>query len=106
MSEIVAAFLRTAQAGKAADEKRTAEAAAAQRAAEERAHRAELIHREEQRVRALYRASANLERATRIRQLVAVATEAAMAEGQPVDPGTAFWDWLVWASQQADRLIP
>jgi len=106
LPEIVAAFLRTALAGKAVDEKRAVEAAAAQRAAEERAHRAELIHREEQRVRALYRAAANLEQAERIRHLVAVATEAATAEGASIDPGTAFGDWLVWALQQADRVDP
>src|ERR1017187_10929103 len=69
-------------------------------------HRAELIHREEQRVRALYRAAANLERAERIRHLVAAATEAATPEGHSIDPGTAFGDWLVWALQQADRVDP
>lgn len=103
---IVAAFLRMALAGKSADEKRASDAAAAQRAAEERAHRAELIHREEQRVRTLYRAADDLARAERIRHLVAAATEAATEEGHPIDPGTAFGDWLAWALQQADRVDP
>lgn len=92
LPEIVAAFLRIALAGKAADERRAAEAAAQQRAEAERARRAELIRQEERRVRALYRAAANLEKAERIRHLVAAASETAAAEGQLIEPGTAFGD--------------
>jgi hypothetical protein len=106
LPEIVAAFLRIAPAGKAADERRAVEAAAQQRAEAERARRAELIRQEERRVRALYRAAANLEKAERIRHLVAAASETAATEGHPIEPGTAFGDWLVWASQQADRIDP
>jgi hypothetical protein len=106
LPEIVAAFLRIALAGKAADEKRAAEETVARKATEERAHRAELIHHEEQRVRALYRAAVNLERAERIRHMVGAATDAAAAKGISIDRGTAFGDWLVWAVQQADRIDP
>jgi hypothetical protein len=54
----------------------------------------------------LHRAATNLERAERIRGLVAAARETALADGQAVEPGAAFGDWLVWAAHQADRLDP
>jgi hypothetical protein len=106
LPDIVAAFLRTALAGKAADERRAAELAEADRRAAERARKAELIKREEARVRALHRAAANWERACRIRGLVAAATDGARCDGVSVEPGTPFGDWLVWAAHQADRIDP
>lgn len=106
LPEIVAAFLRIALAGKAENEKRAPEKVEAERLAAERARKAELIKKEEVRVRALHRAAANWDRARRIRDLVAAAYEGAQAEGVSVKPGTAFGDWLVWAAQQADRIDP
>ncbi len=106
LPEIVAAFLRIALAGKAADEKRAAEKVQAERLAAERARKAELIKKEEARVRALHRAAANWERACRIRALVAAASDGAKRDGVPVEPGTLFGDWLIWAEQQADRIDP
>jgi hypothetical protein len=106
LAEIVAAFMRIALAEKAADEKRAAERVEAERIAAESARRAELIRQEEARVRALHRAATNLDRAERIRWLLAAARDAALADGQAVEPGTAFGDWLVWAAHQADRLDP
>ena len=106
LPEIVATFLRIALMGKAEAERRVAEAAAQQRAAEERARQAELIRQEENRVKALHRAAANLGRAERIRHLVAAAQKAASAEGHPTEPGTDFGDWLAWALNEADRIDP
>ena len=106
LPEIVAVFMRIAIAGKAADERRVAEEAEAQRQAAERARNAELIKQEESRVRALHRAAANWERARRIRDLAAAACEGAQREGVSVEPGTTFGDWLIWAAQQADRVDP
>ena len=106
LPEIVAAFLRTALAGKASDEKRVAEKADAERLEAERSRRAALIKKEESRVRALHRAAANWERARRIRDLVAAASEGAQRDGVSGEPGTPFGDWLIWAVQQADRIDP
>ena len=106
LPEIVAAFLRIALAGKVADEKREAEKAEAERLEEERARKAALIKQEEARVRALHRAAANWERACRIRDLVAAASDGARREGVSVEPGTPFGDWLIWAAEQADRIDP
>lgn len=106
LPEIVAAFLRIALAGKAADEKREAEKAEAERLAAERARKAALIKQEEARVRALHRAAANWERACRIRDLVAAASDGARREGVSVEPGTPFGDWRIWAAEQADRIDP
>ena len=106
LPEIVAAFLRIALAGKVADEKREAEKAEAERLQEERARKAALIKQEEARVRALHRAAANWERACRIRDLVAAASDGARREGVSVEPGTPFGDWLIWAAEQADRIDP
>jgi hypothetical protein len=90
LPEIVAAFLETALMGKAADEKRVKEEVARQRAAEERARQAELIRKEEARVRALHRAATNWERARRIRELVAAASEAAQRDGVAAEPGIGY----------------
>jgi hypothetical protein len=106
LPEIVAAFLRIALAEKAECEKRAAERAEAERLAAERARQAALIKQEEARVRALLRAAANWERARRIRDLVSAACDGAQKEGVSVDPGTAFGDWLIWATRQADRIDP
>lgn len=103
---IVAAFLRIALAEKAECEKRAAKVAEAERLAAERARQATLIKKEEARVRALCRAATNWERASRIRNMVAAATEGAQLDGVSVEPGTAFGDWLAWASAQADRIDP
>jgi len=106
LPEIVAAFMRIALAGKAADEKRAADKAEAERLAAERARKAELIKQEEARVKALLRASANWDRARRIRELIDAAAEAAQHDGVSAEPGTTYGDWLIWTSQQADRIDP
>ena len=106
LPEIVAGFLRIALAGKAADEKRAVEKAEAERLEAERARKAALIKKEEARVRALHRVAANWDRACRIRGLVAAATDGARRDGVSVEPGTPFGDWLIWASEQADRVDP
>jgi hypothetical protein len=103
---MVAAFLRIALAGKSADEKHAAEKAEAERLAAKRARTAELIRQEESRVRTLHRAAANWERARRIRDLVAAASDGAQRDGVSIQPGTPFGDWLIWAAEQADRIDP
>ena len=57
-------------------------------------------------MRALHRSAANWERARRIRDLVAAASDGAMRDGVAVEPGTPFGEWLIWAAQQADRIDP
>jgi hypothetical protein len=106
LPEIVAAFLRIAFAGKAADEKAAAEKTEAARVAAENARQSALIKQEEARVRALHRAAANWERARRIRDLIVAARDGAQRDNVPVEPGTPFGDWLIWASEQADRVDP
>ena len=49
---------------------------------------------------------AGWEHADRIRRMLAAAADAAKQDGQAVEPGTPFGDWLVWAAEQADRLDP
>ena len=34
------------------------------------------------------------------------ARDAASQDGQPTEAGTLFGDWLVWATQRADRIDP
>ncbi len=43
--------------------------------------------------------------AEQMRGFIAAAREAACHNGQQIEPGTPFGDWLTWAGQQADRLI-
>ena len=92
LPEIVAAFLQIILAEKAANEKRAAEKAEAERLAAERARKAELIKKEEARIRTLHRAAANWERARRIRDLVTAAADGAKQEGVSTEPGTPFGD--------------
>jgi hypothetical protein len=106
LPDIVAGFMEIALSGKAEDEKRAAEKAEAERITAERARRADAIRQEEARVRALHIAAADWERADRIRRMICAASEGAKREGQSVEPGTPFADWLAWAAQQADRLDP
>lgn len=104
--EIVAGFMQIALSGKSEDEKRAAEKAEAEQIAAERARRAEAIRQEDARVRALHRAAAGWERADRIRLMIHAAAEGAKRDGEEVERGTPFADWLAWAAQQADRLDP
>ena len=106
LPDIITGFMEIALSGKAEDEKRAAEKAEAKQIAAERACRADAIRQEEARVRALHRAAADWERADRIRRMIHAASESAKREGQSVEPGTPFADWLAWAGQQADRLDP
>jgi len=41
-----------------------------------------------------------------MRSFISAAREGASREGQKIEPGTPFGDWLAWAGQQADRLDP
>jgi hypothetical protein len=103
---IVGGFIRFALSERAAAETRAAEEREKQRIAEERARLEASIKREQSKVRALRNAAANWSRAGQIRAFLSASREAAIQNAQPVDPGTAFGDWLVWASAQADRLDP
>ena len=98
--------MEIALSGKTEDEKRAAEKAEAERISAERARRADAIRQEQARVRALHRAAADWERADRIRRMIHAASESAKGEGQSMEPGTPFANWLAWAGQQADRLDP
>lgn len=66
----------------------------------------ELISAEQAKVRALRNAVANWSRAEGMRAFVSAARESALEHGQPVEPGTPFGEWVLWAQRQADRLDP
>jgi hypothetical protein len=56
--------------------------------------------------RALHRAAFNCARAAQIRHVISTARDSAIGNGQQVQAGTAFGDWLIWAECQAGRIDP
>ncbi|HLY62803.1 MAG TPA: hypothetical protein VKV95_18825 [Terriglobia bacterium] len=104
--QIVAGFIRIALVERARAEKRVAEQEENQRRAAERAQLQQLITTEKARIRALRKASANWVRAEECRSFISAAVDCAKQNGQPVEAGTPFGDWLAWAAKQADRLDP
>jgi hypothetical protein len=106
LPEAVAGFIRIALAEKAEYEKRQAVERDNRRRAEERARLEQAIKAERSRVRALRHAAANWFRAEQMRSFISAAREGASRDGQKIEPGTPFGDWLAWAGQQADRLDP
>jgi len=106
LPQIVAGFMRIALAERAEKERRAAEERERQLRAEERARLEESIKAERSKIRALDVAASRWSRAERIRSFVSAAHDAAVQNGQPVNPGSPFGDWIVWAGLQADRLDP
>lgn len=103
---IVAGFIRLALADRADRQKRTAEESERQRLAQERAKIEALIKTEQSKVNALRNAAARWSRAERIRAFICAASEAAVQNGQSIEPGSPFGEWILWAERQADRLDP
>lgn len=106
LPQIVAGFIRLVLFEKAECEKQQAAERERQRRAEERARLEQEIKTEESKVRALRHAAADWSRAASVRAFISAAREAASRNGQPVEPGTPFGDWLVWAAKQADLIDP
>jgi hypothetical protein len=65
-----------------------------------------LIKTEQSKVNALRNAAARWSRAERIRAFICAASEAAVQNGQSIEPGSPFGEWILWAERQADRLDP
>lgn len=103
---IVAGLIRIALADRADKERRAAEAQERWRIAEEQAHLESLINAEKSKVRALRHAAARWWRAEQIRSFVSAARAAAIQDGQSVEAGFVFGDWIGWAERQADRMDP
>jgi hypothetical protein len=103
---IVAGFIRLALADRADKEHRAAEERERLRIAEERARLEASIKAEQSKVNALRNAVARWSRAEQIRSFICAAREAAIHNGQAVEQGSPFGDWVTWAEQQADRLDP
>jgi hypothetical protein len=103
---VVAGFIQLALEDRTVEQKRVAEERERQRRAEERAQLEGLIRAEQAKVRALRNAAANWSRAERIRAFISAARESATQHSQPVEPGTPFGEWVLWAERQADRLDP
>jgi hypothetical protein len=74
--------------------------------AEERARLEASIKTEQSKANALRNAAARWSRAEQIRLFICAAREAAVQNGQSVEQGSPFGDWVTWAEQQADRLDP
>lgn len=106
LSQVVGGFIRFAAADRAEAERRAADERDRQRAAEIRAQLEESIRAEQSKVRALRNAAANWSRAQQIRSFISAARDSAVRNAQPIQPGTPFGDWVVWAERQADRLDP
>jgi hypothetical protein len=64
------------------------------------------IKTEQSKVNALRNAAARWSRAQQIRAFICAATDAAVQNGQPIEPGSPFGEWILWAERQADRLDP
>jgi len=45
-------------------------------------------------------------RAEQIRSFISAAREAAVKNGESIEPGSPFGEWIIWAERQADRLDP
>lgn len=65
-----------------------------------------LIKAEQSKVNALRNATARWLRAAQIRSFVLAARNAAVQNGESVETGSPFGDWVIWAERQADRLDP
>ncbi len=104
--QILADLIRIALAQRHKQEEREAAQREQERREQERLHLQRLIKEEEARYRALRRAALNWLRANQLRSFLTAASEAAIQDGQSVEPGTPFGDWLKWAQAQADRLDP
>jgi len=76
-----------------------------QLAAERRAERHELYRAEKKRFDTLVSQAAQFEQATQIRALVEAVRQEHSKAG-PIEPDSEIATWLVWASQQADRIDP
>jgi hypothetical protein len=103
---IVASFIRLALADRAGMERIAAEERKRQRVAEERGRLEAAIKAEQSKVNALRNAAARWSRAEQIRLFICAAREAAIQNGEVVEQGSAFGEWMTWAEQQADRLDP
>lgn len=106
LPQVVAGFMRLALADRAEVRKRAAEEREKQRIAEERANLEKSIKTEQSKVNALRNAAARWSRAQQIRAFICAATDAAVQNGQPIEPGAPFGEWILWAERQADRLDP
>jgi hypothetical protein len=106
LPQAVAGFMRLALADRAEERKRVAEEREKQRIAEERANLEKAIKAEQSKVNALRNSTARWLRAEQIRSFVSAARNAAVLNGESVEGGSPFGDWVVWAERQADRLDP
>lgn len=106
LPKIVAGLIRLALADRADKERRKAEERERQRIAQEQAQLESLINAEKSKVRALRHAAARWWRAEQIRSFISAARAAATQDGQSVEAGSVFGDWIVWAEHQADRMDP
>lgn len=106
LPQVVAGFMRLALADRAEVRKRAAEEREKQRIAEERANLEKSIKTEQSKVNALRNAAARWSRAQQIRAFVCAATDEAVQNGQAIEPGSPFGEWVLWAERQADRLDP
>jgi hypothetical protein len=106
LCRVVAGLFRLALADRAENEKRAATERERQRLAQEHAQLEALIKAEKSRVRALGQAASRWSRAAQIRSFISAARDAAIQDGQSVEAGSPFGDWIAWAEQQADRVDP
>jgi hypothetical protein len=103
---VVGGLIRFALIDRAKERERAAEERERQRRAEEWAKLEAAVKAEKSKVRALEEAAAKWSRAEQIRSFVSAARTSAVQNGQAVEPGTQFGDWIIWAERQADRLDP
>jgi hypothetical protein len=99
-------FIRFALADRAEKDRRAAAERERQRQAEERAKTEASIKTEQSKVNALRNATARWSRAQQIRAFICAATDAAVQNGQSVEPGSPFGEWVLWAERQANSLDP
>jgi hypothetical protein len=103
---VVAGLIRFALIDRAKERERATEERERQRRVEEWAKLEAAVKAEKSKVRALEEAAAKWSRAEQIRSFVSAARTSAVQNGQAVEPGTQFGDWIIWAERQADRLDP
>ena len=106
LPRIVASFIRIALAERTERDKERAAEQERQRKNKDRARLYRLIEEEKAKVDALHSATSDWMRAGQLRIFIQAARNAATENGQEVQPGTKFGDWLIWMEQQADRLDP
>lgn len=106
LPQIVAGFMHLALTDRAEERKRAAEEREKQRIADERANLEKSIKAEQSKVNALRNATARWLRAEQMRSFVSAARNAAVQNGEAVEGGSPFGDWVIWAERQADRLDP